>query len=53
MPPENGQMQREGRPISAAQDLERDSAIGQRRDTLKGPWDRGPGGNFTAVADAS
>ena len=41
--PKNRQIDREGRPISAAQDLQRDSAIGQRRDTLKGAWDRGPG----------
>ena len=38
--------ERERRPISAAQDLQRDSAIGQRRDTLKGPWDRRAGGQL-------
>jgi hypothetical protein len=44
--PEDRQIDREGRPVSAAQELQRDSAIRQRRHTLKDAGHRGTGGHL-------
>ena len=42
--PEDGQVEREGRPVAAAQNLQRDSAVGQRQQALNAPGEAGAGG---------